>query len=116
MQSRRRTGLAAALSVVVTAGAVAVATPAMANTRDNANSYINTRTNLNSVPGAAGYFWANSGVGVWMDCWTQGPLADGQYKWFHVTVRDGTGYGTPGYVPAPRVSNQWTSSPLCPPW
>lgn len=112
----KRTRIVTALTAAACAMSTLVASPAIANTRDNAHSYINSRTNINTVPGSPGWFWANSGVGVWMDCWTRGPLAAGQYKWFKVTVREGTGYGVQGYVPAPRVSNQWTSSPLCPPW
>jgi hypothetical protein len=92
---------------------VAVAPKTYANTRDSANSYINTRTNINNYPGALGYFWASAGLKVWMNCWTRGPLAYGQYKWFQITVRDNNGYGVTGYVPAPTVSSQWTSSPLC---
>ncbi|HEY6793477.1 MAG TPA: hypothetical protein VI248_02210 [Kineosporiaceae bacterium] len=108
---------AALLATAALLGLGAVAAPAAsANTRDNANSYINTRVNFNTVPGAPGYFWANSGTQVWMNCWTQGPTAMGQNKWFSVTVRQPNGYGVTGYVPAPSVSNQWTTSPLCPSW
>ena len=109
----RRMLTAATLAGVL--GVIAAA-PAYANTRDNANSYMNQNTNVNSVPGAAYYFSLDRGTHVWMNCWTQGPLAMGQYKWFNITARDGVRQGLTGYVPAPSVSSQWTSSSLCPPW
>ena len=93
--------------------ALAVASPASANTRTNAGSYTNTRVNINTQPGVPGYFFAQNGTLVWMNCWTGGPQAYGQGKWFQVTVRQSNGYGVTGYVPAPTVSKQWTSSPLC---
>jgi hypothetical protein len=74
------------------------ATPALANTRANAGSYINRNENLNLVPGTPTQFFLRSGVGVWMNCWTRGPSAIGQNKWFQVTVREGNGYGATGYV------------------
>lgn len=93
--------------------ALSIATPAAANTRSGAGSYMNSRQLIRYSPSASGYFWTSNGTLVWMDCWTRGPLAMGQYKWFRVTVRQSSGYGVSGYVPAPSVSNQWDSSPLC---
>ncbi len=75
---------------------------------------MNTTRNLNSTPGNAWYFSVDSGTGVWMDGWNQGPSSMGQYKWFRVTVRTGPRYGTVGWVPAPSVSNQWNCSPYMP--
>jgi hypothetical protein len=40
-------------------------------------------------------------------------LAMGQGKWFNITVLSGPRYGLNGDVPAPSVSNQWTTSPHC---
>src|SRR5690242_5025424 len=92
--------------------ALAVESPAMAcNTRDGADSYMNTTRNLNSTPGNAWYYSVDAGTKVWMDGWSGGPYSMGQYKWFHITVRSGPRYGLPGWVPAPSVSNQWTCSP-----
>lgn len=116
MNLRASRKLVAVSAMVVALGAVTAA-PAVANTRDGANSYINTRTNVNVVPGVPSQYWLNAGMRVWMNCWTRGPVVDGQQKWFNITVKPNQpGAGLTGYVPATRVSNQWTSSPLCPPW
>lgn len=114
----RRQSLNRARALVValmTLACVAAAGPAIAgaNTRDNANSYMNTTRNLNSTPGNAWYYSVDKGTSVWMDCWSRGPLSMGQYKWFRITVRSGPRYGLVGWVPAPSVSNQWWSAPYC---
>jgi len=106
-------GISAAGVALALAASAVIASPAFANTRGDANSYINTRVNINTTPGAPGFFWANNGLHVWMNCWEGGPQAMGQGKWFNITVNEGTGFGVTGYVPAPAVSNQWTSSPHC---
>jgi len=100
---------------VVTATVVSTAVPAYANTRANAGSYMNTAESVDVVPGDPSGFIVGKGVTIWMNCWTAGPKAMGQYKWFNITVNNngGHGYGVTGYVPAPSVSSQWTSSPEC---
>lgn len=80
-----------------------------------ASSTMNSNQNVNYVPGSPGYFAVDKGTSVRMNCWTRGPLAMGQYKWFNITVMSGPRYGLAGYVPAPSVNNQ-TTTPLCPPW
>ncbi len=102
------------LTATVLMGSVAVMTtsPALAcNTRDGAQSYMNSTQNVNQVPGAPSSFFIKSGGAVWMNGWSQGPKAFNQYKWFQITVRGNPGYGLTGWVPAPSVSNQWNCSP-----
>jgi hypothetical protein len=113
--SSARTAVAVSVTVAAAAAAVAVASPAYANTRANANSYMNTAENVDVVPGDPMGFVVGKGVTVWMNCWTTGPEAMGQYKWFNITVNNngGHGYGVTGDVPAPSVSSQWNSSPEC---
>ena len=102
-------------AVLVAVAALADAGTALANTRANANSYINRVECISVpyVPGDCSGFIAGSGLQVWMNCWEGGPYTDGSGKWFDVTVRSGNGYGFTGDVPANSVSNQWTSSPRC---
>jgi hypothetical protein len=70
---------------------------------------------LNTVPGQCSGTTVARGVSVSMNCWEGGPQALGQGKWFNISVGSdgGTAAGRTGFVPAPAVSNQWTSAPRC---
>ena len=104
-----------ALVGAAVAAVVAAAPSAFANTRGDANSYMNSAQEVDVVPGDPSGFLVGNGVTIWMNCWTTGPQALGQGKWFNITVNNngGYGYGVTGYVPAPSVSRQWTSAPEC---
>lgn len=108
------------LSLVATLVLVAgIDSAASANTRANAKSYMNTarcvQYSTNTTLCGPGQFVVGKGVTVWMNCWTTGVNAMGSGKWFQITVNNngGKGSGVTGYVPAPAVSNPWTSSPRC---
>lgn len=87
-----------------------------ANAQAQHNSTMNTSecVSVPYVPGDCQGFVADKGTTVQMQCWNTGPLAMGQRKWFEITVLSGPRYGLSGEVPAPSVSNPWTSSPSCP--
>lgn len=95
--------------------ALALGTATAANAQAQHNSTMNTSecVSVPYVPGDCSWFSIGKGTTVQMQCWNTGPKAMGQYKWFEITVLSGPRYGLSGEVPAPSVSNQWTSSPHC---
>jgi hypothetical protein len=111
---RKAAIIAASVGTMISLPTLALESAASANTQGSANSYINTPTCLDLVPGDCTGFVLGRGAGVLMNCWEGGPQSYGQGKWFYITVRQSRGYGMTGWVPAPTVSNQWTSSPWCP--
>lgn len=102
-------------SVVVVPIVLSLGLATAANAQAQHNSTMNTSecVSVPYVPGDCSWFVASKGVTVQMQCWNTGPQAMGQGKWFEITVLSGPRYGLTGEVPAPSVSNQWTSSPRC---
>jgi hypothetical protein len=93
--------------------AIGATTAANAQTQHNSTMNTSECVSVPYVPGDCSGFTATAGTTVQMQCWNTGPQAMGQGKWFEITVLSGPRYGLTGEVPAPSVSNQWTSSPHC---
>jgi hypothetical protein len=112
-RSGRRVGRAARTkaSSLVLAAALAVggggaASIALAGSAYASGSTLNRTTCIDVVPGDCSGFYGQAGNGIAMQCWTQGPSAYGQYKWFQVDDYSSGGRVVWGYVPAPTVTNQ----------
>lgn len=113
---RHRIGATAVLLVSMGVGTVSlgVATaPAQAQAQHNSYMSDSECVSVPYVPGDCSGFAVNKGETVQMQCWSGGPKAMGQYKWFEITVLSSYHYGLSGEVPAPSVGDQWTSSPEC---
>lgn len=103
-------GMVSAAPVILALGTM---TTASAQAQHNSTMNTSECVSVPYVPGDCSGFSISKGTTVQMQCWNTGPKAMGQYKWFEITVLSGPRYGLTGEVPAPSVSNQWTSSPAC---